>query len=197
MIWGIILAAGESKRMGWPKLLLPFGEKTVIETVIENSIVSKVEEILVVLGSDAEKITEKIKDYPVQISVNSHFREGMLSSIQCGFEALPEKAHAALVILGDQPSIPHSVIDRLIDAYEQTGKGIVLPAYRRKRGHPILVDMRYRDEVRRLSSDIGLRALIHSHTEDIREIEVHTPSILSDIDTVDDYNEQMKHRRQM
>ncbi len=195
MIWGIILAAGESKRMGRPKLLLPFGEKTVIETVIENSLRSKAEEILVVLGSDAEKTTEKIKDYPVRISVNSRFREGMLSSIQCGFEALPEKARASLVILGDQPSVPHSVIDGLVDAHEQTGKGIVLPVYGRKRGHPILVDMRYRDEVRRLSPDIGLRALIHSHAEDIREIEVNTPSILSDIDTAEDYSEQMKHGR--
>lgn len=195
MIWAIILAAGESKRMGRPKLLLPFGEKTVIETIIENAIASNVETTLVVLGSDAKKITEKIKDYPVKISVNSNFREGMLSSIQCGFEALPEKAHAALIILGDQPSIPRVIINRLIDAYKQTGKGIVLPVYRRKRGHPTLVDMKYRDEVKCLDPDIGLRSLIHNHTEDILEIEVNTPSILSDIDTIEDYNEQMKHRR--
>ncbi|MDZ7261647.1 MAG: molybdenum cofactor cytidylyltransferase [candidate division KSB1 bacterium] len=189
MVWAIILAAGESKRMGKPKLLLPFGERTIIETVVTNAVQSKAAEVLVVLGSEAEKIREKIKDYPIKISVNPTFSQGMLSSIRWGFESLPENAHAALVILGDQPFIPTSVINKIIDAYKQNEKGIVLPVYKKKRGHPILVDMKYRDEVKCLSPDTGLRALIYNHTEDLLEVEVGTPSILADIDTMEDYND--------
>ena len=126
MIWAIILAAGESKRMGRPKLLLPFGENTVIETVVNNAIQSEADEVLVVLGYSAEKIAEKIKNLPVRISVNPDFCQGMLSSMQWGFEALPEDTPAALIMLGDQPLIPSWVINKVIDAYEQTGKGIIL-----------------------------------------------------------------------
>jgi len=189
MIWAIILAAGESRRMGKPKLLLPFGERTIIETVVSNAIQSKADEVLVVLGSDAEKMAEKIKNLPVKTSINPNFRQGMLSSIQWGFESLPEDTRAALVMLGDQPLVPSSVIDKMIDAYRRAEKGIVLPVYSKKRGHPILIDMKYGDEVRLLNPDTGLRALVHNHAEDILEVEVDTPSILRDIDTMEDYNQ--------
>ena len=191
MIWTIILAAGESRRMGRPKLLLPFGERTMIETVVNNAVQSKADEVLVILGSNAEKIAERIEDYSVKTSVNPDFRQGMLSSIQWGFESLPEDTRAVLVMLGDQPMIPSSVINRVIDAYEQTEKSIVLPVYNKRSGHPILVDMKYREEVKQLSPDIGLRALVHNHTDDILEVEVDAPGILKDIDTAEDY-EQMK-----
>jgi molybdenum cofactor cytidylyltransferase len=192
MICAIVLAAGESRRMGRPKLLLPFGERTIIETVVNNAVQSKADEVLVVLGSDAEEIAERIRDLPVKTSINPNFRQGMLSSIQWGFETLPEDTRAILVMLGDQPLIPSSVIDRMIDAHKQTQKSIILPVCNKKRGHPILIDMKYRDEVKRLSPDIGLRALAHNHTEDILEVEVGTSSILRDIDTVEDYSKEIK-----
>ncbi len=193
MVWAVILAAGESKRMGKPKLLLPFGESTIIGTVVNNTIQSKADKTLVVLGSDEDKVIEKIDDLPVKITVNTNFREGMLSSIQWGFESLPEKTRAVLVVLGDQPSISSSVINKIIDAYNQTEKGIVLPVYNKKRGHPVLIDMKYRDEVKQLSSDIGMHELIHNHAEDVLEVEVGTQRILNDIDTVEDYNKEIEH----
>lgn len=195
MVWAIILAAGESKRMGKPKLLLPFGNKTIIETVVDNAIQSKVDEVLVVLGSNAEKIGEKIRDLPAKTSINPNFTQGMLSSIQWGFENLPEDVDAVLIMLGDQPMIPSSVIDRIIEAYRRTGKGIIIPIYEKRRGHPILIDMKYKDEVKKISPDTGLRALIHSHTEDILEIEVDDPGILRDIDTVEDYKKEIIEKR--
>jgi len=193
MVWAVILAAGESKRMGKPKLLLPFGESTIIGTVVNNTIQSKADKTLVVLGSDEDKVIEKIDDLPVKITVNTNFREGMLSSIQWGFESLPEKTRAVLVVLGDQPSISSSVINKIIDGYNQTEKGIVLPVYNKKRGHPVLIDMKYRDEVKQLSSDIGMHELIHNHAEDVLEVEVGTQRILNDIDTVEDYNKEIEH----
>ena len=192
MIWAIILAAGESRRMGKSKLLLPFGEKTIIETVIENVIKSKAEKILVVLGSNREKIKKKIKNFPVEIAVNPNFRRGMLSSVQWGFQALPENTQAVLVVLGDQPAISSSVINKIIDAFKKTGKGIVLPVYKNERGHPVLIDMKYRDEVGNLSPDLGLRSLVYNHPEDILEVEVETQSILQDIDYKEDYRREKK-----
>ena len=192
IIWIIILAAGESRRMGRPKLLLPFGEKTIIETVVNNAVQSKADEVLVVLGSDAEKMAEKIGNLPVRIYINPDFRQGMLSSIQWGFKSLPGDTRAVLVMLGDQPMISGSVINRIVDAYKQTGMGIILPVYKKRRGHPILIDMKYRDEVKQLKPDTGLRALVHSHAKDILEVEVDVPGILRDIDTVEDYNEEIR-----
>ena len=194
MIWAMILAAGESRRMGRPKLLLPFGEKTIIEKIIESVIQSKAEKVLVVLGSDLKKIEEKIKNFPLKIAINPDFRKGMLSSIQRGFQVMPENTKAVLIILGDQPLISTAIINKIIDAYKRTGKGIVLPVYKNERGHPVLIDMKYRGEVENLSPDIGLRGTVYNHPEDILEVEVETPRILKDIDNIEDYKRELKNK---
>ena len=195
IINAIILAAGESRRMGKPKLLLPYGDGTIIETVIGQTIRSKADNVLVVLGSNKEKISKQIRNYPVEISENREFRNGMLSSIQCGLKALPVNTYAVLVLLGDQPMIPSSVIDKVIDAYRQSEKGIVIAVYNGKRGHPILFEMKYRGEVEQLISGSSFRDLTQKHSEDILEIEVDAPGILRDIDTMNDYNKELKQRR--
>ncbi len=193
MIWAMILAAGESRRMGQPKLLLPFREKTIIETVVESIVSSKVDNTLVVLGSEHKKIEEKLKDLPVRIAFNPDFRSGMLSSVRCGFKTLPDETRAVVVVLGDQPTVSKEVIDEIIDAYQKTGKGIVLPVYKRNRGHPVIIDMKYKGEVEALSPDIGLRGTVYSHPEDILEVEVDTPNILQDIDDEADYRRELKN----
>lgn len=195
MIWAMILAAGESKRMGKPKLLLPFGEKTMIETIVATVVSSKVEQTLVILGSDREKTEEKIKDYPIKIVYNRDFRSGMLSSVQCGFKSLPGETRAVLVVLGDQPKISTTVINKLIDAYKSSGKGIVLPVYKKERGHPVLIDVKYGEEVENLSPEVGLRGTVYNHPEDILEVEVETLSIFQDIDYMEDYKKELKKKR--
>lgn len=194
MIWAMILAAGESKRMGKPKLLLPFGEKTIIETVVETVVSSKVKKTLVILGSDREKIEDKIKNYPVEIVYNRDFRSGMLSSVQCGFNALPAEARAVLVVLGDQPKISKAIINKLIAAYKSSEKGIVLPVYKKERGHPVLIDLKYREEVKNLSPEVGLRGTVYNHPEDILEVDVETPSIFQDIDYESDYKKELENK---
>jgi molybdenum cofactor cytidylyltransferase len=194
MIWAMILAAGESKRMGKPKLLLPFGEKTIIETIVETVVSSKVEETLIILGSDREKIEDKIKNYPVEIVYNRDFRSGMLSSVQCGFKALPVETRAVLVVLGDQPKISKAIINKLIAAYKSSEKGIVLPVYKKERGHPVLIDLKYREEVEKLSPEVGLRGTVYRHPEDILEVDVETPSIIKDIDDESDYKKELENK---
>lgn len=194
MIGAMILAAGLSKRMGKPKLLLPFGDKTIIETVANNVLRSEADKILVVLGSDAEKVKKKIKNLPLKIIVNPDYQKGMLSSVQWGFRNLPDNTQAVLVLLGDQPGISATVINKVINAYKRTKKGIVIPVYNNNRGHPALIDIKYRKDIKNLNPDIGLRDLVYNHPEDTFEVEVESPSILQDIDDPDDYRKELKNK---
>jgi molybdenum cofactor cytidylyltransferase len=196
MICALLLAAGESRRMGKPKLLLPFGQKTIVEHIVDNILQSKADKVLVVLGSHQEEIFSKILDRPILSVVNHRYKKGMLSSIQTGFEALPRDTVAALVCLGDQPFIPNTVHDRLIASYERTQKGIVLPVYKKKRGHPILIDLKHKKEVLNLSPDLGLRALVQKHPQDVQEVGVDTPYILKDIDKPEDYARELKKQEE-
>jgi molybdenum cofactor cytidylyltransferase len=192
MITAIILAAGQSKRMGTAKMLLPFGESTIIESVLQSVLSSKVDHVLVVTGARREKIEQTISHLPAETVFNPGYITGMLSSVQCGFEHADTTAEAAVVVLGDQPSLSPATIDHLIDAYRQKKKGIVLPVFHGRRGHPILIDMKYKEEIQHLNPHIGLRELIRNHAGDIFEVEVGTDSILQDIDTPKDYEKEIE-----
>jgi molybdenum cofactor cytidylyltransferase len=187
MIWALVLAAGESRRMGEPKLLLPFGRKTIIETVVQNLMEASLDGILVVLGHRWQGILDKLKNYAVETAVNPHYKNGMLSSVQWGFRKLPREAGAALVVLGDQPGISARTIDLVIGAFRSGNKGIVLPTYKDSGGHPLLVDMKYRREIRSLDPAAGLRSLISRYPGDILRVAVKTGSGLQDIDNPEDY----------
>jgi CTP:molybdopterin cytidylyltransferase MocA len=111
----------------------------------------------------------------------------MLSSVKCGFEFLPPDFRAAMVFLGDQPMAEASVMNLVIKAHYKSGKGLVIPVCNGKRGHPILIDKKYRDEILSLDEPDGLRGLLIKHPDDLLEIETENESILKDIDTQDDY----------
>jgi len=183
----VILAAGESSRMGKPKLLLPFGRISMIETVIERVAASRIDGVLVVLGAEKDKITDLIKRYAVSTVFNAAYRSGMLSSVQAGFLALPEDTQAVLIVLGDQPAVSPVVIDLLIESYVNTDKSIILPVHRGKRGHPVLIDIKYREKIAGLDPAVGLRAIMHDYSEDIFLVNVDDPAIHQDIDYPIDY----------
>lgn len=187
MIWAVILAAGESRRMGTQKLLLAFGETTVVGAVVGTALASRVDRVLVVLGADKDEVREEIELLGINFVVNENFAEGMLSSVQAGFRALPADAEAVVVMLGDQPFLPARVVDAVVEAFRRSGKGIVVPAFQGRRGHPVLVDLKYRDAVLALDPADGLRRLMHAHPEDIFEAEVEDANILRDMDVPEDY----------
>ena len=190
-IWSIILAAGESKRMGFPKMILEFKGKTMIENVILNVADSKSDYTLVVLGANKENIIAIIGNYDIKYCYNEYYKEGMLSSVQCGFKNLPSKFEAALVFQGDQPLISPSVIDSLINRYRSTDKGIIIPVYKGKRGHPLLLDSKYRDEIDKLDPDEGLRSISYINPGDVLEVDTDDPGILRDFDTYDEYKKEL------
>jgi molybdenum cofactor cytidylyltransferase len=187
VIWAVVLAAGESRRMGRPKLLLPYGDGTIIETVVRNVVSSRADRAVIVLGGNRREIEGKIRAFGMKRVINRRYKEGMFSSVRRGLSALPASARAAVFILADQPDVPSSVIDLLIEAYRREKKGIVLPVYRKKRGHPLLLDLKYRREIESLSPDIGLRGLLREHWDDILEVRVSSPGVHKDIDDPDDY----------
>jgi molybdenum cofactor cytidylyltransferase len=108
---------------------------------------------------------------------------------------LPEEIRAVLVVLGDQPKISTIVINKLIDSYKSSGKGIVLPVYKKERGHPVLIDVKYGEEVENLSPEVGLRGTVYNHPEDILEVDVEASSIFQDIDYMEDYKKELKKKR--
>jgi molybdenum cofactor cytidylyltransferase len=191
-IRSIILAAGESKRMGFPKMLLRFNEKTMIENVLDNVKESDSDSILVVLGAAMDDIIGIVGKYDVKHCYNKNYKEGMLSSVQCGFKNLPPDTEAILVFQGDQPFITPAVINSVIDAYRSSGKGIIIPVYKGKRGHPLLLDNKYRDQIDTLDHDKGLRSITDLHSADIQEVETDESGILRDFDTYDDYKNGIK-----
>jgi molybdenum cofactor cytidylyltransferase len=195
MISAVVLAAGRSERMGRPKMLLPFGRKTLIETVLAGVLKSRVDDVVVVLGAHREAIEPVISKFAVRAVFNEGFEAGMLSSVLRGLREVPAAARAFLVVLGDHPSPPASVIDRLIAAHDTTGKGIVMPVYGGRRGHPILIDIRYRDRMTALDPSVGLRQLARDRPDDVLEVPVRTPAVLMDVDRPGDYRKALTSRR--
>lgn len=186
-IWAIVLAAGESKRMGSPKMILPFGDSTIIRTVVSNIFSSEVRHIMIVLGAERDHIRTALEGMPVKYCYNSEYRDGMLSSVKCGIMNLPDDYRAVLVFPGDQPTIDHTVLNLVINTYIEIKKGIVVPVYKGRRGHPLLADRKYRDEILGLDGPDGLRGLARQHPDDVVEVATESLSILRDIDTREDY----------
>jgi molybdenum cofactor cytidylyltransferase len=190
-IWAVILAAGESKRMGSPKMLLPFSSSTMIECVITNVAKSDVDKIIIVLGAEREPLIQLADKLHIEYCYNENYRKGMLSSVQCGLKNLPSVCKATLVFQGDQPLITSDTINVVINAFSSSEKGIVIPVYKKKRGHPILIDMKYRNEIDKLSPDEGLRSLADRFPADVLEVDTAESGILRDFDTYEQYKKEI------
>jgi molybdenum cofactor cytidylyltransferase len=191
-ICAIILAAGKSERMGTNKLLLPFQGKPMIHIVVDHVMASGIAPIWIVTGAFRSDMLAALAGLPVRQCYNPDYEQGMFTSVQCGFRQIPSTADAAVLFLGDQPLIPGEVTRRLIGEYARTGKGILIPKYRGKRGHPVLIDKKYAQVIDNLVPDKGLHSLFDQYPEDIQEVEVMAPGILRDIDTRQDYENEIK-----
>ena len=187
MVSAILLAAGEARRMGRLKQLLPLGKTTVVEQSVDNLLHSRASEVIVVLGYRAEEIKKKLAARPVKLALNSTYSQGMSTSIVAGLSQVGDQARAVMLALADQPFIDSQTIDRLIDSFSGCNKGIVVPTYQGQRGHPVIFDIKYRDELLGLKGDTGGREIIGRYPEDVLEVAVDSPGINIDIDTADDY----------
>jgi molybdenum cofactor cytidylyltransferase len=193
MITALILAAGQSKRMGQPKMLLPWRNVTVIEQIIGVFAKAGMEDILVITGGAHDRVQEIIlKDcgeYPVRTAYNKDYESGeMLSSIQFGLRNLAGKGIGAAIIgLGDQPQVEEGSVRRVCEAFLQTKSPLVVPSYRMRRGHPWLVARSLWNEILGMRPEQTPRDFLNAHAEDIQYVELDAPSILTDLDTPQDY----------
>jgi len=195
MIVGIILSAGESSRMGTPKQLLAWGKTIIIQQVVDNATASQLETVLLVLGHRAEKIAGNIAvSSKTRILVNPDYKEGMGSSVKCGVGAAPVGAGAFMVLLGDQPFIGSDIIDKVIDSHHRGGHGITIPTYDGRRGHPVIFDSCYREELLSIGEG-GAREVVRRHAGDVFELPLDSPSILVDIDTPEQYRQAIEDSR--
>lgn len=184
MVSAILLAAGEAKRMGKPKQLMPLGNTTMVEQTIDNLSSSGVSEVIVVLGHKAEEIRKRISGRPVKIVINPLYRQGMSTSIAAGLIFVDSRAQAVMLALADQPYVDSQTLNRLIEEFESHDKGIAIPTYKGRRGHPLIFSMKYKTQLSGLKGDIGGREIIKRHPEDVLEVAVDCEGIVIDIDTM-------------
>ena len=184
---GVVLAAGESRRMGRLKALLPFGSRTVIEQVLQPLLSADLSEVAVVLGHRAEEIATVLEPLPVRLFHNPDYRLGMTSSVQVALRSLDTVPDAYLLALVDQPQIGLPVIQRLLAAHARTRKGLVIPVWQGKRGHPLLLAAVYRQAVLALKPDQGLNVVTRGYPHDTLELPIGNDDILRDMDYQEEY----------
>ena len=196
MISAIVIAAGESKRMGRTKQLLSWHGKVLLQHVLDSILGSEVDEVILVLGCEAERILEKVNTRKIKVVINPDYRQGMITSIQHGLVALRKGAEAFFVVLGDQPGVSSQIYNQLIREFHRVypSQKILLPTYQGKKGHPALFSIDYREEGSRIKGDVGFRQIILDHPQDILQVEMNTDAVLNDIDTPEDYDNLVKRK---
>lgn len=189
LISALLLAAGKGKRMKRVKQLLPLGERSMVEVSLKNLQSSRVDEIIIVLGFAADRILPLVKGKEkVRPVINPCFREGMSTSIHHGLKAIHPQAKGIIIALADQPFITSEIVNLLIERFSEGGKGIVVPVYQGRRGHPVIMDReRYERELLGLRGDVGGKEIVERHPEDVLAIEVSSSGIVVDIDDWEEY----------
>lgn len=188
-ITAVILAAGESKRMGRAtKQLLPWGQTTVLGQTIANTVASGVHETIVVTGHEVEKVQAIAQAANVSTIYNPQYASGdLLSSLKTAVAHLPPHCQAILVMLADQPLIEPETINQILSAYWRGEGDLVAPTFKGIRGHPVLIGRAYFDELLALANDSAPRNLLRHHLDQLHLVPVASESILIDLDRPEDY----------
>jgi len=193
-IAAVILAAGLSKRMGQPKMLLPWGETTVLGQVMTTFAEAGVSELVVITGGAREAVEAEVarlaEKFPLRCVHNPEYERGeMLTSLQCGLAALGPEVESALIGLGDQPQLSLSAARKVVAAAETPGARLLVPSYNLRRGHPWLVQRDLWGKLLALKSPATLRDFLNEQTSEIFYIEADQ-TILKDLDTPDEYQRE-------
>lgn len=203
----IVPAAGESRRMGTLKQLLPWADgRTILETVLFKLARPPVAQLIVVLGHEEKTVRQRLEDGPLgllfqreggrpagglavqgEMVINPAYQRGMLSSIKAGLTRLEPTLDGFLLCPGDHPAFSLRTVEELVRVFAEGSAGIVIPTYRGRRGHPALFARHFVAEIMNLPEELGLRELSRRHPEEVREVDLDDPGILTDLDHPEDY----------
>ena len=190
MIAAIVPAAGMSTRMGRNKLLLAFEGKALIAQAVDTLLESEVDEIIVVLGHEADKVKEKLRGKQVTFVENSNYRQGMGTSIRAGLGAVSSGATAIMIYLADQPLLEAQDVNRLIRAFVEArkqGKSIVVPFFHGQRGNPVILDSSYKEAILEVVGEVGCKRVIKRNPDKVLVVEMETDHVVRDVDRIEDY----------
>jgi molybdenum cofactor cytidylyltransferase len=177
MIAGLILAAGESSRMGTPKATLAYRGQTFLESIVKTLRSAGLERIVVVLGHQAEDIQRQVKIEPAQVVINPDYRSGQTSSLQAGLRALvADDLEAVLLCLVDHPAVSEATVARVVASFRQG-----------RRGHPVLLGRQVFEELLGLSGDAGADSVVRRHRRATQYVEVEDEGVVIDVDDPEDY----------
>ena len=191
----IILAAGDSSRMGQSKQLLKVGNQTLLQKSIQTAINSGMEKIVVVLGSNDKAHLENIKDLPVKTVINEHWKSGMGSSIKSGLKSLMEShVDGVIVMVCDQPFVTSDHIKSLIATHRKKNKPLVAARYAKTFGVPALFTKKYLDQLLALGDNEGAKKIIMTHEKELGVLDL--PEAAIDLDTVEDYRKFVANNSQ-
>ena len=183
----VILAAGESRRMGQPKLLLPWRDGCVLDAVLAAVSAAPFDDAVLVSGAYRERVEEVAAYHGIRCVFNPDYASGQSTSLIAGLNALPDDTAAAF-ILADQPGLNDALLRRLIEAYRQSGAPILQPRTLQGRaGHPVLFAPALFAELRALSGDVGGRPVLQAHKNEIRYLLADDDGIWQDLDTPEEY----------
>jgi molybdenum cofactor cytidylyltransferase len=186
-IAALVLAAGESRRMGDAnKLTIPVDGTPMVARVVDALQQSRAQRVIVITGHEPERIKEALSGRDVEFVHNPDYAEGIGSSVRMGITALDDDADGALVALGDMPWVNTEVINRLVDAFITDRElSIFIPMFGGKRGNPVLWGSQHFPELLALSGDVGGKALFDRHATAICYVNVESASVNTDVDTPD------------
>jgi molybdenum cofactor cytidylyltransferase len=182
----ILLAAGESRRMGRPKQLLPWRGTTLVRHAAETALHSQASGVVVVVGSQAAQVCAALEGLDVKIAENASFASGQASSLRVGIGALGTGYAAALVMLVDQPLVQPALLDALVERWRATGAPLVVPRHAGRRGNPVLIGRELFGELLDLRGDTGARSLFERHSTRIAWLEADE-SVVVDVDSPEAY----------
>ena len=204
-VGAIILAAGESRRMGTLKQLLPWGDRTVVEASVDAACNARlVSQVIVVLGHEADQVRAVLEQRSrpkMRIALNPDYKLGMLSSVKAGISSLGPTVDAFFIAPSDQPEIPQEAYDHVIETFRKTlnepgqSQDIVIPVHKGRGGHPTLFPAALRREIMDLPYDgRGLRDVIQEHEDRVIRVDMENAGIIHDLNTSEDYRQAIRRR---
>lgn len=190
MVSAVVLAAGLSTRMGRNKLLLNFKDKPLIARLVDNLLASKIDEVIVVLGHEIEKVRAELQGKPVRLVHNPDYREGLSTSVRTGVDAVSPDADGIMICLADQPLLEPADVNQIVAAFadaKKVNKSIVVPFFEGERGNPVILDASLRVAILGIVGDVGCKGVIKRYPEKVYALEMENDHVVRDVDDVKAY----------